>query len=139
MSQPPSPRRPRKSTPKQQQSKRQTSSDFKIEALRLRYQLFSRMIDGGRISLWIASTVLPLRVIAEITEDFAGETTELTATVSVTIAISIMMSVGWTMTVIRSQGRKREIDRLRSRNDALEKTLTQFRLSTEPDQQPEPA
>jgi hypothetical protein len=94
-----------------------------LELARLRYQLWGRLIDGGRVAVWIVAAWIPLTAVARTAHYIAGKKTQFTATVSVTIAISICISVGWTVTAVRSHERKREIDRLRGRNDDLERRL----------------
>ncbi|MEV0003008.1 hypothetical protein AB0H28_12065 [Micromonospora sp. NPDC050980] len=91
-----------------------------MEAMRLKYQLVVRLIDGLRVGAWIISSFVPLTAIEKISRNIAGKQTNFSASVSVSIAISILLSVGWAITARRSHERKREVDRLRSRNDKLE-------------------
>ncbi|QOC90424.1 hypothetical protein [Micromonospora craniellae] len=140
MPHPPSPRKPETTRQGTRQSPQQASHELKIEELRLKYQLYAKINDSGRVVLWILSSAIPLLVIAQIAEQIAGKETNLTASLSVTISIAIVFSAGWAITARRSHERKREIDRLRSRNDGLERILTQLRLEIAgSSQQPEPA
>jgi hypothetical protein len=91
-----------------------------IDVARLRYQLWSRVVDGARVAIWIAVAWLPLTAVAEIARNVAGKNTQFTATVSVTIAISVFLSAGWAVTAYRSHERKKEVERLRGRIDDLE-------------------
>lgn len=120
MAQAPSPRRESKATPRKRQGSQQPKRDMALEAMRLKYQLIVRGIDGFKVGLWIAASFIPLSVIEKISRNIAGKQTNFSVTVSITLAISILLSVGWGITARRSHERKREIDRLRSRNDKLE-------------------
>jgi hypothetical protein len=105
--------------------------EMTLELARLRYQLLTRIVDGGRVVAWIAAAAIPLMVIEKIARALAGKNTQFTATVSVTIAISVCISIGWAITALRSHERKREVDRLRGRNDLLERQLLTLRGPTE--------
>lgn len=120
MSQAPAPRRASKATPRKRQGSQQPKQDAALEAMRLKYQLIVRGIDGFKVGLWIAASFIPLSVIEKISRNIAGKQTNFSVTVSITLAISILLSVGWGITARRSHERKKEIDRLRSRNDKLE-------------------
>ncbi len=120
MSQAPSPRRTPKATPRKRQSSQPSKQDMAIEAMRLKYQVIVRLVDGFRVGIWIISSFVPLTIIEKISRNIAGKQTNFSASVSVSIAISILLSVGWAITARRSHERKKEVDRLRSRNDKLE-------------------
>ncbi|GIH07205.1 hypothetical protein Rhe02_52720 [Rhizocola hellebori] len=114
---PPPPRQPAKRA----KVDSSTKSNGDLEVARLKYQQYSRVIDGTKVTVWILASWVPLQVVADIAKSIAGKTTQFTASMTISIAVSILVSIGWGVTALRSHSRKKEVSRLRARNDDLER------------------
>ncbi len=89
-----------------------------------RYLLWKQVLDGTRVVLWIAATSLPLLVVEQMTKDIAGKTTTFSLGFKMSIAVSVMTSIGWTQSAIRSHYRKGKVQRQRVRLEQLEARLS---------------
>jgi hypothetical protein len=91
------------------------------EALRReRFRLLDTALRGLRIATWILAAAVPLQVIEHVTRDIAGKQTTFTGTLRISVAISVLVSIGWASSAGQSYRRKKKIKRLRERVDHLE-------------------
>ena len=90
---------------------------------RERFKLLDTSLRGARICLWIVTAAVPLQVVERIARDIAGKQTSFIGTVSVSVAISVLVSIGWTASATQSYQRKKKVKRLRDRADRLEAQL----------------
>jgi hypothetical protein len=107
-----------------------TSSDVELakialeaETRRHRYQIWQRVVEGVRTASWIVAAWVPLQAVRGMAGDLAGKSTTLDANVNVAITVSVFLSVGWAVSVVKSHSRKKKILHLRKRTDELERLL----------------
>ncbi|BCJ60343.1 hypothetical protein [Micromonospora endophytica] len=83
--QPPSPRRPHKTTSTQQQDARQSPQDPEHEALRLKYELRKTVVNAAKAPLLVLSIAVALRPLAKLVTTIAGKHTNFEITVNVNV------------------------------------------------------
>ena len=110
----------------------QRATEYDVELARIkandsasvrRYGIYTMLVQGGTLAAIVLASWVPLKAIDEILNVVAGKETTFNANISVTLAISLVTSIGWAVSVIKSHGRKRKIKRLRERTDELEHRL----------------
>jgi hypothetical protein len=88
-------------------------------ALAFRFDVARRSIQGLTIVLAILASALPLSIVADAVEPFAGEKTEVNVNLALTIAISVSVVVNG-LQWLKSRSHRSEIRRLRQRIKTLE-------------------
>lgn len=77
----------------------------------------------------VALLYIPIKATVPLAHELAGKDTRLVASFSVTVAISLGSLAGVITTVLRSRGRKAELERLRGKCEGLESKLGRERVS----------
>ena len=91
------------------------------------FQLWLRAMEGVRWAVPILAVSVPVWALEPIARDFAGQTTHLDATVSISIAFSLAVSVAWAVSARQSHIRKKKIKTQRDRLTELERELEDLR------------
>jgi hypothetical protein len=71
----------------------------------------------------IALLYIPIKATVPLAHELAGKDTKLVASFSITVVISLGSLAGVITTVLRSRGRKAELERLRGKCEGLEAKL----------------
>jgi hypothetical protein len=87
------------------------------------FSLAELVIRGLRIGFWIYIALYPLQVVEHMTRDVAGKQTSFSGSLKVSVAVSALLSIGWSITGVQSHRRKGKIKKLRERSEALERQL----------------
>lgn len=95
------------------------------------YLLWKQVLDGVRVVLWIAATAIPLLVVEHMAKDIAGKTTTFSLGFKMSIAVSVMTSIGWAQSAMRSHYRKGKVTRQRARLEQLETRLSDLQTAKE--------
>ena len=105
-------------TPKK--TARQRDAEIESERQRLKFELINRVVTGAFVVLGIAALWISLQPVIEITNKLAGRTTSVSLVVGITFGLTIVTSIGWSITGAQSHSRKKELERLRERQMSLE-------------------
>lgn len=90
-----------------------------MQRVMARYELLTRCVPA----LWIAALWIPLQAIYPIAKVLAGKHTDVTLTVSISIAITLALGGGYFALWRRTKAQRDEIIRLRGRTSELEGEL----------------
>jgi len=85
-------------------------------------KLYELLQWPGR-ALAVAALYLPIKAAQPIAESFAGKNTNVTLTISVTLALSVMLGAGFLAQARKIRDQRRELQRLRRRITTLEDEL----------------
>jgi hypothetical protein len=83
-------------------------------------------VGGLKVAAWILVSWVPLQLIERMARDIAGKSTNFSATVSITVTLTILVFIGWGISARKSHLRKKKLLRLRDRTDELEAELARL-------------
>jgi hypothetical protein len=95
---------------------------YKTERLRHTYALWETVVSAIRILLFLAASIVPLRLLELVARDLSG-TDRNALSIYISLLLLFLASVGWAITAAKSYNRRKRIVRLRQRIDALEAIL----------------
>jgi cobalamin biosynthesis protein CobD/CbiB len=99
-----------------------TKNQIELQRLENDLQVRLRVVQGVNLVLVVLASALPLYMLKEAVEPFAGKETVVNANVvvSVTFALSVMVNIAQ---YVKGASRKRRLKESRQRADELERRL----------------
>jgi hypothetical protein len=88
-----------------------------------RFRIAEGLLDTFRWTAAVAVSWIPFHALEPIARDFAGKSTHFDSTLSISVAFSVVTSVGWAITANESRLRKKKLKRQRGRFKELEQEL----------------
>jgi hypothetical protein len=91
-----------------------------------RYELFGKLAPIG----YVLASAIPIYASVPIAQALAGRQTNFTVTISVTLALSIVLGLGNLVQWFKNRGQSKELIRLRGRVSKLEGQVETLKANT---------
>lgn len=88
-------------------------------------------IQGVKNVCYILAGTAPMYFVYRTFDSLAGQSTQFTGTVQISLAVSVVLGGGWANERRRSTSQRKELERVRKRQNQLESTVNELSRESE--------